>query len=200
MRVCDRSRPHRGFDSPEHHAGGRRCASRQENAHNTKPRMVLYRWHPWHGRAVFVRGAVSKGEHATYLCTLEEGDGGRALEVPQWMFDAAACYRTVQSPTSFVTCDALRDLRHLIEQASGSDELSVLQIEHLSGHDPGGADAKQESAFRDSDGIVSPACGDSAMGRDASRSTPGSAGSVSPAAVASTTRTTRGKSRSAGAR
>jgi hypothetical protein len=42
-----------------------------QNAHVTESRVVLYRWHPWHGRLVYIVGAVARNEHALYRCVLE---------------------------------------------------------------------------------------------------------------------------------
>lgn len=49
------------------------CTSRQPNAHVTESRVVPYRWHPWHGRAVFAFRAVTKGEEAVFRCTRGHG-------------------------------------------------------------------------------------------------------------------------------
>ncbi|MGH9818456.1 MAG: hypothetical protein ACRD6I_20525, partial [Candidatus Acidiferrales bacterium] len=96
-------------------------------------RIVLYQWHPWHGRPVFILGAVVKAGHTVYRCMLEYADDSRALEIPQWMFDAAMCCRIALSSTPAVTCEALRELHHLIESVSRSDAHGdVLQAEHLS--------------------------------------------------------------------
>lgn len=39
-----------------------------------------------------------------FRCCLEEQHDNRSLEVPQWMFDAAACCRTSQAAAPTVTC------------------------------------------------------------------------------------------------
>ena len=52
-----------------------------------------------------------------YRCVLEPDDDSRSLEIPQWMFDASACCRIALSPSPAVTCEALHELRHLIESA-----------------------------------------------------------------------------------
>ena len=152
-------------DSRGSGAAGARCTSRQQSAHVTESRVVLYRWHPWHGRSVFIVGAVAKSERAVYRCVLEQGDDSRSLEVPQWMFDAAACCWIALSPTPAVTGEALRELRRLIEGACRPDVHAVLQAGHLAIPDPGGARATHESsALGRSAGAVSPASIDSAVG------------------------------------
>jgi hypothetical protein len=37
------------------------CTTRQHNAHRTEEREILYPWHPWFGRVVFVDEMVSRG-------------------------------------------------------------------------------------------------------------------------------------------
>jgi hypothetical protein len=82
LRACDhRARHERAAD----------CTSRRQNAHVTESRVVLYRWHPWHGRSVFVFGSVTRGGQAILRCAPEQADVARSLEVPQWMFEGAAC-------------------------------------------------------------------------------------------------------------
>ena len=132
------------------------CTSRQQNAHITETRIVLYPWHPWHGRSVLIVSAVTKNEHAVYRCSLEHVDFSRALEVPQWMFDAATCCRIRLSSTPAVSYQALRELRGLLDHARWPSAQAVLQAKHLSSLDPGGACATTESSARvRSAGIVS---------------------------------------------
>ena len=81
---------------PHGHAAG--CTNRQQNAHITELRVVLYPWHPWYGRSVLVFGAMTKGERgALFSCALD--DHSRPVEVPEWMFDAALCSQTSRVTT-----------------------------------------------------------------------------------------------------
>jgi hypothetical protein len=122
---------------------------------------------------VSIIGTVVKHEQAVYRCVLEHADDSRSLEVPQWMFDVVACCRIALSLTPAVTCEALSELRRLIESACRPDAHAVLQAEHLSTLDPGGACAIQESsALGRSVGAVSPARNDPAMDELAVRSAP----------------------------
>ena len=177
------------------------CTSRQQNAHVTESRVVLYRWHPWHGRSVFIHGAVVKHEHAVYRCVLEHAHDSRALEVAQWMFDPAACWRIRLSSLPSVTCEALRELRHLIETASRPDGRAMLQAGHLAIPDTGGACAIHESAaLGRSAGVVSPASIDAAMDGLAGRSAPADACSARAAAAPAPPKSSRRRARSGGAR
>lgn len=144
------------------------CTSRRQNAHITERRVVLYHWHPWHGRTVMIVGAVSKGAIASFRCLLEEQDS-RSLEIPQWMFDAATCCRLRQAAAPMVTCGALREVRALIEAVQRDAVGFMLQAEHPIPQPTGGAHAKQEpSACDRSAGAVPSACA-SAVERSASR-------------------------------
>jgi hypothetical protein len=134
------------------------CANRQQNAHITERRVIVYRWHPWHGRAVLIVSAVSKGAMASFRCRLDEQDS-RSLEVPQWMFDAATCCRFQQASAPIATCKALREVRALIETVERNVDGPTLQAEHPIAKLTGGAHAKQEPSTRDrSAGAVRSAC------------------------------------------
>ena len=148
-----------------------RCTSRQQNAHITESRVVLYRWHPWHGRSVFIFGTVTKGEQAVFRCALEPADAARPLEVPQWMFDAAACCRVVLAATPSVSVEVLRELDQLISAVSLPSGPEVLQAEHLSLRDSGGACARRKrSTITRSAGALSPAADNAAVGEPSGRS------------------------------
>ena len=147
-----------------------RCTSRQHNAHVTESRVVLYRWHPWHGRAVFVFGAVTKCEQGIFRCALEQADVARPLEVPQWMFDAVACCRIELVAMPSACMSALRELDRLLSSAGAGERSYVLQAEHLSLPDSGGAYATRERSTpaRSADAVSSTA-DDSAVEEFSSR-------------------------------
>ena len=60
--------------------------TKQPNTHNTESREVLYPWHAWHGRSVWIHQAMVKNGVAIFHCGLEQAVL-RLLQVPQWMFD-----------------------------------------------------------------------------------------------------------------
>jgi hypothetical protein len=68
--------------------GELRCTTRRQSPRITESRVVLYRWHPWHGRSVFIVASLNKGE-PVFRCALEPGDWIPTPEVRQWMFDPA---------------------------------------------------------------------------------------------------------------
>ena len=177
------------------------CTNRQRNAHVTESRVVLYRWHPWHDRSVFVVGAVAKGGCVVYRCVLEPNDDSRSLEIPQWMFDASACCRIALSPSPAITCEALHELHRLIESALRSDGHAVLQAGHLAIPEPGGACATREgSALGRSAGAVSPAAIDCAVGGPAAGDASAGAVVAGAAAPKPPSRSSRRATRSGGAR
>ena len=192
----------RAADTPGSNAAAPWCTSQRQSAHVTESRIVQYRWHPWHGRAVFIVGAFAKAGHAVYRCVLERTDESRALEIPQWMFDAAVCCRIALAPAPSVTCEALRELRRLIDSACrAATHAGVLQAEHLSTADPGGAYATRESSAIDrSVGVVSSAGNDATVDGLAAGGAPAGAPSVGKAATRTSPRSARQAARSGDAR
>src|SRR5262245_4547490 len=83
--VC-RAHPSRAKRGSEPH-----CTTRQHNAHRTEEREVLYRWHPWFGRRVFVHEVSFKGGVRIFRCAETAQGVARCVEVPEWMFDRATC-------------------------------------------------------------------------------------------------------------
>jgi hypothetical protein len=72
-------------------------------------------------------------------------DGSRALEIPQWMFDAATCCRLQLAARAIVACRALYDVRDLIQVIDRIPSIPMLDAEHLVPHTEGGAQATQDS-------------------------------------------------------
>jgi hypothetical protein len=104
------------------------CTSRQLNAHITESRVVLYPWHPWHGRSVWIFDAVAKEVDAVFRCSLEPAETARPLEVPQWMFDPAACCRVHLQTAPAVDYEALLEVKRLLVGVSSTSGEVVLSI------------------------------------------------------------------------
>ena len=87
--------------------------SHQSNTHSTESREVLYPWHPWFGRAVWIYAKRMKYGRLVALAGLEPSHERRGGEVAQWMFDTAVCcqMRMLQEPVASV--EALRELKAL---------------------------------------------------------------------------------------
>jgi hypothetical protein len=98
--------------------------------------------YPWHTRTVAVHEALTRKGRAVCRCGVDENPGGRLLEIPQWMFDSAACCRMRMTKVPTVSCGALLDLKALLRCASSPDSAVVLQGQYRSLLSPGGADAR----------------------------------------------------------
>jgi len=73
---------------------------------------------------------VTKGEQAVFRCALEPANVARPLEVPQWMFDAAACCRVVLAATPSVSVEVLRALDQLISAVTpGNDTVQSRRLD-----------------------------------------------------------------------
>ena len=128
------------------------CTTEVCNAHKTSLREVKYRWHPWHGKTVLVRGEACRGGRVVLQCVRDELKGFPTLEIPEWMFDSRVCSRMYSTAFPHVDCASLLTLKHLISAATGSSELNVVQAQHPG--KSGDADAQNVSVQNPSRGIV----------------------------------------------
>ena len=90
------------------------CRRRQQNAHVTERRDVLYPWHPWFGLTVHIRQVVEKGLTGTLRCSVDGVGSGRWLELPAWMFDRAICLPITVASSPRAHLAALESLRKLL--------------------------------------------------------------------------------------
>jgi hypothetical protein len=141
--------------------------SRQSNTHSTESRELLYPWHPWCGRSVWIHGAFLKSREAVYRCSLEQNDETRLLEIPQWMFESSACCRVLRAENPAVDCAALLDLKLLLERTRSPGRDFVVQAQHHSS--PGGADARIRDSIEHANQIVSPAATNSGLAKATAR-------------------------------
>jgi hypothetical protein len=147
--------------------GGReiRCTSPQSNAHRTDSREVLYRWHPWHGRIVWIHQARQVNGRVVLRCALEPGRDLHALEIPQWMFEAASCALVRFDEQPAVNAESLRELKRLVALGAGSSARAVVEDQHHSFSREGDADAiLTEREGRDSICSVSSSSEESVLG------------------------------------
>ena len=123
--------------------------TQQHNTHITDVREICYSWHPWHGRAVRVHASLVKRGHAVAYCSLEDVPACRALEVPLWMLDVAACCKTRASKPGFASVQYLRNLKEVLlaarprTQASIAPQTQPRYLLHAGGAD-GGIDGPAE--------------------------------------------------------
>jgi hypothetical protein len=109
--------------------------------HSTEFSEVCYPWHPWFGRAVAVYEVVVKEGHGVWRCGFEEERNRLSIEVPAWMFEAAACRRLQLMHEPAGSCDALRALQTLLRIVPRSDPGGVLEAQHRCLPAAGGAEA-----------------------------------------------------------
>src|SRR3954453_12393107 len=135
-----------GSDTPASCAAGDGCTTARQKTHGTESREVHYPWHPWFGRKVIVVEGVRRSHLSVFRCRLEDDESGRALELPQWMLDRAACTRTRPADEPLVTCHDLRHLKSLVDSARGDDAGGAVDIRHPLPSSRGDADAPNREA------------------------------------------------------
>src|ERR1700731_4360843 len=107
-------------DSRGSGAGAPHCTKRRDNAHKIEGLEVLYPWHPWFGRVVHVHEVIEKRAGGV-LHGSSDGDASRPwLELPQWMFDRAACLAIRMAASPRVDTTALIALKTCLAAASGA--------------------------------------------------------------------------------
>ena len=86
------------------------CTTQRRNAHRAGvERELLYPWHPWYGRSLWIHGVLVKSGRVVYRCSLEAQQEAPLLEIPQWMFESTGCCRVHRAENPFVDCVALAD-------------------------------------------------------------------------------------------
>jgi hypothetical protein len=90
-RQWRRSRFRSRWSSRGCYGGGSCCTTRRRNAHGTDVREVLYQWHPWTGRQVYIHEVVERAGCDVFRCSIAGSAADRWLEIPAWMFDRAVC-------------------------------------------------------------------------------------------------------------
>ncbi len=120
------------------------CRTQQHKTHVTEWRVLRYRWHPWFDCNIGIEAARATRGEPVFHCRLgEEASSGRALAIPQWMFDTATCGRMRVAGSPTVSCEALTDLRALLLQWSRRHgEAGVIEASHRILNDQGESDAQ----------------------------------------------------------
>src|SRR5262249_25596374 len=149
--------------------GGIDGTSRQSKTHNIESREVRYRWHPWHGRAVWVYQSLKKQGIGILRCRTDQDERVSLLELPEWMFDTGAGEIQL-AKTAVVSCEALRDLKAVLQQhQSLARRNGVIKSQHQSLQSSGGADVQAtETTQADSTETISAKAQDSPVGESAS--------------------------------
>ena len=128
------------FGNPVHCAAARSYTTGVQDTHKTYTREVAYRWHPWYGRTVWVRGEARRGGGVVLRCVRDELGWSSSLEIPEWMFDAGFCSGMKPESLAYVSSSALLSLRELLTPGTDRIEACVVQAQHHSSNS-GGADA-----------------------------------------------------------
>jgi hypothetical protein len=131
----DRPRPE--SNSPATDGDAPRHTTSQHKTHNTATCDVHYPWHPWFGHRVLIIEHLNRCDRSVARCRREGDDSGRALELPHWMLDRAACCTLRLADAPVVRATDLRRLRDLLRQASGSHQCGAVQDRYPSSS-PGG--------------------------------------------------------------
>lgn len=89
-----------GVCSPKMNAVAPCCTTHRRNTHGTEQRELLYPWHPWAERQVFIHEVIEKGDASVFHCSISGQALDRWLEVPGWMFDRvpSASWRITTAP------------------------------------------------------------------------------------------------------
>ena len=96
------------------------CTRRRDNAHKIEELEVLYPWHPWFGRVVHVHEVIEQRAGGVLRCSLDGDASRRWRELPQWMFDRAACLTVRMAASPRVDTAALIALKTCLADASGA--------------------------------------------------------------------------------
>src|SRR5215467_5152761 len=96
------------------------CTRRRDNAHKIEELEVLYQWHPWFGRVVHVHEVIEQRASGVLRCSPDGDASRRWLELPQWMFDRAACLAIGMAASPRADTAALITLKTCLADASGT--------------------------------------------------------------------------------
>jgi hypothetical protein len=99
------------------------CTTEVRDTHKTAFREVAYRYHPWHGQRVLVRGEARRSGGVVLQCVRDELKGFPTLEIPEWMFNSRVCGRMKPAEFPYVDCATLSALKYLLSTATESSEL-----------------------------------------------------------------------------
>jgi len=91
-----------------------RCTTPDRTDYRTELRRVHYRWHPFYGRDVPVRGTKKRRSFPVVRCQESDDETRDRREVPEWMLDPVRCEAMELSAAPYVAWHALCELRDLL--------------------------------------------------------------------------------------
>ena len=131
--LVGRGKPRSVFASRAPDADAADYTRRRDNAHKIEQLEVLYPWHPWFGRVVHVGEVVEQRAGGVLRCSPDGDASRRWLELPQWMFDRAACLAIRLAASPRVDTAALITLKTCLADASGTGLCGPLSNASASG-------------------------------------------------------------------
>jgi hypothetical protein len=106
-----------------------------------------------------------------FQCSLDPGSSKRLLEIPQWMFDPAIVCLVLFASFPRASCEALQELKGLIDGSHGIVTGAVVKPEHQSLSRTGGSDAtRNEVAASKTTAALSSTGHNALLGKSATRS------------------------------
>ena len=118
--LIGRGKPRSACASRAPDAAAADYTRRRDNAHKIEELEVLYQWHPWFGRVVHVHEVIEQRAGGVLRCSPDGDASRRWLELPQWMFDRAACLAIRMAASPRVDTAALITLKTCLADASGT--------------------------------------------------------------------------------
>jgi hypothetical protein len=109
-------------------AGADGCTSECRKTHVTEAIEVLYPWHPWFGRVVYIHDVIERGGERIFRCDLSEKQTTRCMNIPAWMFDRAACLRSRRADIPQVELAALICLKALLAEVANRASAVTLVV------------------------------------------------------------------------
>jgi hypothetical protein len=118
-----------------------------------------------------------------YRCHIPGKEKRNCFEIPQWMFDSAVCSRTRVTESPHVCATALQTLKQLLEEICTASRSAVIEAQHRSLSEKGGADAQTPTkpAARPAEPV--PACAETPTVESVSGGDPGGCGTTVDSAV-----------------
>jgi len=148
MLPTDCARRNSGSPCPGRDGSEPRCTTQRHKTHVTEAVEVLYPWHPWFGRVVYIHEVIERGGQRIFRCDLGEKQTARCMDVPAWMFDRAACLRIRRADTPEVELAALICLKALLaEVANRESAVAAMVGARHSFESRGDADATPQSSI-----------------------------------------------------
>jgi hypothetical protein len=133
-------------------------------------------------------------------CKLEATEKSYAIEVPQWMFDIATCQYLSLLEGPVASISVLFELKQLLSKSLSEQPAAVMQADHHSLSNTGGAHAAFVEPASSAIQSVPTIVGRNPLGGPAERDPTTESATVSPTAASAESKTSRLHSRRGGRR